>query len=236
VIDDRESGRSKLKRSGLLDDYDSTKRGTKQAGFDIFDAHCFFSLPIGNKLPYLFPYILLSVLHRYIYSRTSFLLISSHIDSGFHRTATYFKLSSSHFMSRPRHSTLPVLVCCPKSVYHEYQGNFAGTASFIPSSSNSSSSPSRIDFASTHPDMWTKIRLHPTPMLTLTMSRRKKPPSPNARTKRKLVHALVDVRSRAMGCMKVYLTTIDGDGDSEKRDKPGRELSGPVRCEYPELL
>ena len=79
----------------------------------------FYGCPTSNKLLYLFPYILLLVLRRCIYS-FSFIPVSSLVDFG---VATYFELSSppsdsttsnrssSHFTSRPRHSTSHQSLC-----------------------------------------------------------------------------------------------------------------------------
>jgi len=187
----------------------------------------FFS---ADTLPYLFPYLLALALRRCIFwlSLHRDLLRSllrfqnpSASDSPIRLHITANR-SSSHSRGKPRHSTLHQSLCAVRNRYimiHEYQGNFAVPASFVPSSLHllTQAHPSSIDFASAHPDTRTKLRPHPTSTLTLTTSRRKKLPLPNARTKRQLVRALVDVQARAVGCLRAYLAMVDGTGPSRRR-------------------
>ena len=110
--------------------------------------------------------------------------------------------SSSHSRSKPRRSTLHQSLC---AVRNRFIMNTRATLQVQPPSSLhllTQAHPSSIDFASAHPDTRTKLRPHLTSTLTLTTSRRKKPPLPNARTKRQLVRALVDVQARAVGCLR----------------------------------
>jgi len=65
--------------------------------------------------------------------------------------------------------------------------------------------------------MRTKLRPHPTSMLTLTTSRRKKPPPSNAQMKRKLVRAR-GCTSEGWRVFEDLFTTVDGYRDSEKKD------------------
>jgi len=81
-------------------------------GINFQTKHYFSSFPpTSNKLPYVFPCILLLVLCRCIYSWTPFLPTSSLIDSGFHSIATYFVLSSAFkihpYLVPPSDSVLP---------------------------------------------------------------------------------------------------------------------------------
>ena len=95
----------------------------------------FYDCPTSNKLLYLFPYILLLVLRRCIYS-SSFLPVSSLVDFGFHCVATYFELSSPPSDSvlpatdprvtlRADPDTAPCTSHCVL-VYQGDQGDFAG--------------------------------------------------------------------------------------------------------------
>jgi len=123
--------------SRLLDDYDGTKQGTNDA-----------LMLIASLLPQLatsFHMYFYTTFYAPMYVLAEFL--SSLINSGFWCIVTYFALSSAFKIQPPlvsssnsplppadprvtlrnptRHPT-PVPACCPKSVYHEYQGNFSG--------------------------------------------------------------------------------------------------------------
>ena len=184
----------------------------------------FFS---ADTLLYLFPYLLALALHRCLFwlslhrdlLRALLRFQNPSASDSTIRLHITTNRSSSHSRSKPRRSTLHQSLC---AVRNRFIMNTKATLQAQPPSSLhllTQAHPSSIDFASAHPDTRTKLRPHPTSTLTLTTSRRKKPPLLNARTKRKFVRALVDVQARVVGCLRAYLAMVDGDGAIEKKDR-----------------
>ena len=90
---------------GSDDDHESDRSKLKQLiGFvgrlQLYQAN-FSSSQTSKQLPHIFPYNLLFVLRQCMYSPSSFLPISSLINSGFQCIGTYFVLSSAFKIQPP---------------------------------------------------------------------------------------------------------------------------------------